>query len=309
MTFRWPVRFVAAVGAMSLLLAACSGTRIAPRASSVHDDHAITIGSFDFAESSLLAELYAEALEAGGYPVHRTFDLGPREFVIPAMAAGLVDLVPEYAGTSEAFLSLTGVPPRGDTAAVHALLLDALRHRGITALSASPAQDANTFVVDRGVAQRLGLHRLSDLSRVASTLSVGGPPECPSRPLCLGGLEKTYGLKFKEFVTLDAGGPLTRQALASRSVDVALLFTTDPSIGDAGFVELTDDRSLQPAENVTPLVRADAIERWGPGVVTAIDRVSAALTTAELRSLNAAIAGGGRRAAVASSWLTHEGLS
>ena len=295
--------------AISFVAPACGHTPTPARLRRALGDDAITIGSFDFPESALLAELYGRALEAGGYHVRLATSLGPREFVLPALAAGLVELVPEYAGTSIAFLSLGAKRAGGDIAQTHADLVGELRDRSFTALAPAAAQDANTFVVDRRIAEREDLHRLSDLSRLAPTLTFGGPPECPTRPLCLAGLRDTYGLNFREFVSLDAGGPLTRQALRSRSVDVALLFTTDPAVRDSGYVELEDDLHLQPAENVTPLIRTEAVERWGSDLVELIDDVSAALTTDELRSLNAEVASRGDRSSAVATWLTEQGLS
>ena len=105
--------------------------------------------------------------------------------------------------------------------------------------------------------------------------------------LCLPGLLEVYGLEFEEFVALDAGGPLTRQALRDGAVDVAILFSTDPAIADPDVLELVDDRALQPAENVTPLIRAEVLARWGDQVRSVVDAESARLTTAAVRRLNA----------------------
>ena len=158
----------------------------------------------------------------------------------------------------------------------------------IVALAAAPAQDANTFVVTAATAERLGLTDLSDLADAAAELTFGGPAECPGRRLCMAGLADVYGLRFDEFVALDAGGALTHQALRQGDVDVALLFTTDPLIAELDLVELADDRGLQPAENITPLVRTEIVDRWGDDVVSVIDAASAKLTTAAVRALNAA---------------------
>lgn len=105
----------------------------------------VTVGSLDFAESELLGELYSQALESGGFTVRRAFDLGPREFVAPALARGLVDLVPEYAGTALQFVSLGRAQPGADPVAAREALVQALTGTGVTALQAAPAQDANTF--------------------------------------------------------------------------------------------------------------------------------------------------------------------
>ena len=274
----------------------------------------VTVGSFDFAESELLAELYSQALEGGGYTVRRAFNLGPREFVAPALARGLVDLVPEYAGTALQFVSLGRALPAADPAATRQALLEALRDTGVTALDAAPAQDANAFVATRATADRLGLTRLSDLGRLGDlagagpSLILGGPPECASRPLCALGLERVYGARFGEVVALDAGGPLTLQALRTGVVDVALLFTSDPAIADEAFVQLADDKALQPAENIVPLVRTAVLEGSGPRLAELVDAVSRNLTTDDLRGLNRAVAGGGGVGAVAAGWLAEKGV-
>ena len=268
----------------------------------------VTVGSFDFGESELLAELYSQALEGGGFTVRREFGLGPREFVAPALARGLVDLVPEYAGTAVQFLSLGSVQPGPDEAETHRALVRALESTPLTALEPAPAQDANAFVVSRATAERLRLRSLSDVAPVAAQLTFGGPTECSSRPYCLMGLERVYGLRFKEVVSLDAGGPLTHQALQTGIVDMALLFTTDSAIGFGDFVALDDDRHLQPAENVTPIVRSEVVDRAGAGLVERVNAVSAELTTEELRGLNLQVEDGSALSDVASAWLRFKGL-
>jgi osmoprotectant transport system substrate-binding protein len=271
------------------------------------NDDAITVASFDFAESELLAEIYSQALESQGLEVRRALRLGPRELVTPALAAGLVELVPEYVGTALQFVSAGEAVPSGATRGTHDALSSALEDRHIVALAAAPAQDANAVVVTPETAQRYDLAAISDLADVASTMSFGGPPECPTRPFCLLGLREVYDLQFETFVGLDVGGPVTRQALARGDIDVALLFTTDPNIDE--YVVLQDDRGLQPAENIVPMVRREAVERWGQELVTTVDAVSAGLTTEALRSLNREMDGGRRAAEVAAAWLAAQEIS
>jgi osmoprotectant transport system substrate-binding protein len=267
------------------------------------NDDAVTVGSFDFTESAVLAEVYSQGLEAAGFTVHRAFRLGPREFVGSALSTGLVEFVPDYAGTAAQFFSLGKAAPTVDATAAHQELADALGGEHVVALNSAPAQDANTFVVKRATAARLKLHKLSDLKGVAGDLAFGGPPECPARPLCLQGLAHTYGLKFGSVVTTDAGGPLTHTALDEGIVDVALLFTTDPQIADDDLVELADDRGLQPAESVTPLVRTEVLDRLGSDVVATTNAISAKLTTDVVRQLNrAADEPGSDVGAVAAAW-------
>jgi len=292
-----------------LLCVACDG-RSVTAANTTLTDNAITVGSFDFAESELLAELYSQAMEAAGLDVVRAFQLGPRELVAPALETGLVELVPEYAGTALSFVSLGEITPPVDPVATHQTLLAALRKTSATALEAAPAQDTNALVVTQETASALDLRRISDLARAAPRLTLGGPPECPERPRCLAGLEDVYGLRFAEFLPLDAGGARTRSALRDGYVDVAVLFTTDPVIVDEGWVELEDDRGLQPAENVTPIVRREVVERWGDTLVGALDAVSRRLTTEELRTLNRVVDSGEQTAVEAArQWLAEAGVS
>ena len=290
-----------------LTLAGCGRDQTDATPATALADDAITVGSFDFAESVALAEVYSQGLEAAGFPVVRAFSLGPREFVAPALAVGLVELVPEYAGTAAEFHSLGAAEPSDDVVATHDALVRAVAALPVTVLAAAPAQDANTFVVTRDTAERLGVRSLSDLAAVSGDLALGGPAECASRRYCLPGLTDVYGARFAEFVALETDAALTRQALLHGGVDVALMFTTDPAIEQLDLVELTDDRGLQPAENVTPIVRTEVIERWGDPVRAAIDNVSARLTTAGVRALNRAVAASdGDVAAVVTTWLAEE---
>ena len=123
---------------------------------------------------------------------------------------------------------------------------------------------------------------------IASTLVLGGPPECPERPFCLLGLEETYGLEFKEFTPLDAGGPLTVQALTGGQIKVGLLFTSDPAIAVNGFVLLQDDKQLQLADNLIPVVRKEVIDA-NPLIGDTLNAVIAKLSQAELTELNKAV--------------------
>jgi osmoprotectant transport system substrate-binding protein len=293
---------------LALIGASCetSPSSTASNVGALQDD-AITVASFDFPESVVLAEIYSQALESNGFRVIRQFDIGPRELVDPALERGLVELVPEYAGSALAFL---GVTPSdfSDPAAVHRSLAQAFEARRITVLAAAPAEDQNGFAVTAQTAAKYDLVRLSDLAPIAGNLTLGGPPECPQRPLCAGGLASTYGLRFERFLPLDASGPITSDALKAGTVDVALMFTTDGDIDTDGFVLLQDDRHLQPAENVTPVVNGEVLQRFGEQVVKVIDGVSRKLTTADLRSLNAAVAGGQTPQQAAAAWLDAHGL-
>jgi osmoprotectant transport system substrate-binding protein len=302
-------RRVAVVASVLVGATACAATTLGSGVTRVERTRVITVGSFDFPESKLLASLYGQALERRGFPVARALGLGPREFVEPALARGLIGLIPEYAGTALQFLTGGTALPNADIGIAHQALVDAAGTIRVVALAPSPAQNSNAIVVTRATADRYGLHTISDLRAVAPRLVFGGPPECSQRLLCLKGLERTYDVKFSEFVGLDVGGPLTRQALDRGQIDVALLFTTDPSLAGPNIVVLTDDRRLQPAENITPLLRSDVLARFGPGVADALNEVSARMTTDKLRSLNAEVARGDDPARVASRWLAEQGAA
>jgi len=269
----------------------------------------ITVGSFDFPESVLLAYLYAGALSARGYPVRVLPDLGSRELVEPALMTGLVQLVPEYTGSALEFVSLGRVHATAGVAATAAALASQMAPRGIVTARPAAAQDANAIVVTGATASRYRLRTISDLARVAPALVFGGPPECPERPDCLPGLRRAYGLRFRAFAALDAGGPLTRQALRAGDIGAALLFTTDPAIRVMHLVELADNRDLQSAENVIPVLRRATADRYGPGLMAALDAVSARLSTDALTVLDAQAELDGRDPrAVARSWLREQGL-
>jgi osmoprotectant transport system substrate-binding protein len=292
-----------------LVAGACSGAdkEIRP------PDDAILVGAFDFGESEVLAHIYAGALEARGYPVHVLDRVASREIMEPALEQGRVDLVPEYQGTLLRFLDPdTDAGPGG---ADHARsqredLAELLEERDMLALEPSLATNSNVIVVTQETAERFDLSTISDLEEPDDELVFGGPPECPSRPLCLLGLEDTYELGFRAFQPLDAGGPLTLGALLAGEVDVALLFETDPDISGHDLVILRDDRHLQPAENVMPVLRQEVLDEHGEGVTEILDEISAAMTTEDLRGLNSRIDDEAVAPVdAAEQWLDEEGLA
>jgi osmoprotectant transport system substrate-binding protein len=269
----------------------------------------ITVGSFDFPESGLLAEIYGQALAAHGFRIRIMLGLGNRELVDPALMRGLIQVVPEYAGSALEFVSLGRLSATSSAEATNKALAASVDEAGLVAGRPAPAQDTNAIVVTAATAARYGLRSIADLAGVAPRLVFGGPPECPGRPYCLPGLEHTYGIHFREFIPLDAAGPLTLQALDAGNVNAALLFSTNPSIRTQHLVVLADDRGLQPAENVTPLIRRDAVARYGGGLVAVLNKVSAHLDTGSLRAMDALVQLGGQAPRrVAATWLRMHGL-
>ncbi|MBK9180038.1 MAG: glycine/betaine ABC transporter substrate-binding protein [Acidimicrobiales bacterium] len=153
----------------------------------------ITVGSADFSEQEIVANMYADVLGARGADVTRQFRLGSREVVNPALESGEVDVVPEYVGSLLTFLEGS---PTSDLDQSLADLQAALESVGLVALTPSPAEDKNALVVTQETADEYGLTTISDLASVTDTLVLGGPPECPERPLCILGFEEVYGLQF-----------------------------------------------------------------------------------------------------------------
>ncbi len=281
----------------ALSLAACSSDSSSSDSSSadasacVTDDNGpITVGAFNFGESRIIANLYAQALECGGFePTIK--ELTNREVVEPALEKGDVQVVPEYLGTLTEFLNAKANGPdaaalaSGDVNATLTAGQNLANPVGITLLVPSPAADQNAFAVTKAFADKNGIASLSDLAEYSKTNKVvlGGPAECPTRPFCQPGLEKTYGFKTGDFVSLDAGGPLTKTALSQGKIDVGLIFSSDGGVAANDFVVLTDDKSLQTVDNVVAAVNTAALT---PALEKVLNDVDAALTTADLVALN-----------------------
>ena len=274
---------------------------------SVPDGPTISIGAQDFGESAVLAEIYGQALEAAGYPVSQEALGGFRDLVFSAFDSGDINLTPEYAASALEFLNDFAGEATSDPAATVALLQTQLESRGLVAFEPSPAIDSNSFVVTAETAERLGLENVSDLT---ADLRLGGAADCPDNASCLPGLSSTYDLDLSEnFTPLDGGGPLTVAALDGGEIDVAILYSTDGTIADKGWVVLTDDKGLINADNIVPIGSQELADTYGEAFTTLVNKISASLDTAELTELNRRVgieledAG-----AVALSWLQAEGL-
>jgi osmoprotectant transport system substrate-binding protein len=294
---RWRICLGAAL-AFALLVAACSSEEPELRAG-----EPILIGSFDFGESELLGEIYRIALAENNYDVRHDARLGTREEnITPALRSGEINLVPEYIGSA---LEITfGREPTSDSEATAAQLAELWGAEGFSVLAHTPAQDKYSLTVTGTTAVALGLSRVSDLSGKAEGLVLGGPVDCPERVRCLLGLEEVYGLTFAEFKRLDAGGPITVQALKSNEVQVGFLFSSDGTIGAEGLVVLDDDLGLGPAENIAPVVAGSIVDHYGQEFVDLLDDISKTITQHELISMNQQVKYDGLEAAdVARSFL------
>lgn len=277
--------FVAYFVVLALVAAGCGGDDDDTAGGNDGDGDAkpsITVGSTNFSEQFIVASMYAQVLEHAGYDVTVRENLGSREVVFPALESGDIHLVAEYVGTLLEYLNEGAGEATGDTDATLAKLRDRLPE-GLEALAPAPAQDRNALAVTRATAEQYDLSTVSDLAAVAGELTMGGPPECPERPLCLQGYERVYGLSFKEFKPLDAGGPLTFNALQNGDIQVALVFSSQGQLAADDLVVLEEDEELQPAENLIPVIRADRLD---DEIRSLLDAVSAALTTEDLAELN-----------------------
>lgn len=271
---------------------ACRGP--SPAGTDADESDRVRIASFDFAESTVVAELYAQVLEGAGFEVERLGAVGPREVVAPALEQGLVDVVPEYLGSAAAHFGAADT----DADTIAATLAD----RALVMLDPAPAEDVNVFVVTAEAARLHELSSVSDLAAVDDRFRIGGPVECPERPYCLGGLASTYGLAFADFVPLRTLA-MTAEALERGEIDVGVMFSTAAALTSGPFVALVDDRELQPPDFVVPMVRQAALERWGPELATTLDELSAHLTTGALQGMNRRVQTGEEIAEVASAWL------
>jgi len=239
----------------------------------------IVVGSANFPENALLAEIYAGALTAKGVKVDKKLNIGSRETYIPALKDGSIDLIPEYTGVLAQYFNPKVSATDAD--GVYAELKAAVPPT-LTVLDKSAAEDKDAVVVTKETAAKYKLKSIADLGPQAKNLTLGGPPEWKTRPTGVPGLKKVYNLDFKSFRPLDAGGPLSVQALKNGQVDAVNLFTTDPSIAANGFVVLDDPKSLFAAQNVVPLITKTKVT---PTVSETLNAISAKLDTETLGQL------------------------
>jgi len=266
-------RALAMLGGASLL-AAC-GTR-----------GGVVVGSKNFTESFVIAEIYAQALERAGMHVERIFNLGSTQIAIEAMERGNIDLYPEYTGT--ALIDVLHLPPMQDPRALYATVAREFKQRyGFTWLAPSPMNDSQGLATTRAISQREGIVTLSQLAPVAARLRLATIQEFLSRPDGLPGLQRLYGgFQFRDVRTYDIA--LKYEALTTGRADVASAFTTDGAIATDDLVVLRDDRHLWPPYNVAPVVR-DATLRRLPRVASTLDAVSPKITDRAAQRMNAAV--------------------
>jgi osmoprotectant transport system substrate-binding protein len=240
----------------------------------------IVVGSADFTESKILAEIYSQALKAKGIESSTKLGIGSREIYVKALQDQSISAVPEYTGN----LLLNFDPNATATTAeeVEKALPSALPS-DLKILKPSPAVDQDVYVVTKDFSAKQGITSLEDLKKIASTSTLGGPPELEKRAYGPPGLEKVYGAKFKAFVPYPKYPPKISD-LDNNKIQVATFFTTDAVISEKGYVQLEDPQSMILPQNVVPLVRSDVASN--ATAVAALDAVQAALTTDDLMQLD-----------------------
>lgn len=287
----------------SLALTACGGGDSDPLSSGDKDGKAIVIGSQEYYSNEIVAEAYAQALEAADIEVERSFKIGQREAYLPEIESGKIDLFPEYTGP----LLQVWEP---DTKArlsddVYAELVTAAKAKGLNVLDQSPAADQDSYVVTRAFAEKYGLSTIDDLKKVTEPMTFGANSEAEKRPNGPKGLKDTYGVSVKFTPIEDGGGPLTVKALKDNDIQLAIIYTGDPSIKKNDLVTLEDTKGLFLASNIVPIA-SDNVDDKAAGI---INKVSAAMSTDDLVDLNArSIDEQLPAATIAKDWLDKEGL-
>lgn len=237
----------------------------------------IIVGSADFSESILLANIYAGALKADGVDASTKTGIGSREVYLKALEEGSVDVVPEYTGNLALYYDKSFAETDPDKT------YDGLKEvlpKGLTVLEKSAAEDNDSIVVTQETAESKSLKTLDDLTKVAGEMTLGAPSEFKTRAQGIPGLKKTYDIEFRSFRPLKPG-QATNGALKNGQIDAANIFSTDPAIVENDFVVLEDTKKLFGSQNVVPLVREDSKEQ----VAETLDEVSSKLTTEKLQEL------------------------
>jgi osmoprotectant transport system substrate-binding protein len=278
-----------------------SGSSASPSASAATGQ--IVVGSANFTENQILAELYAQAMSAKGVKASTHTDIGSREVYIKALQDGSISVVPEYTGNLLQYLD----PKTTATTAeeVDQQLPQVAQKQGFAVLKTTKAVDQDVYVVTKQLADKYGLKTLADLTKVPD-LTVGGPTELQERPYGPQGLKGVYKAKVADFKAYDSPAIKVKD-LKDGKIEVADFFTTDSAISDNGFVMLQDPQSMILPQNVVPLVRADVAKNTK--AADAIDAVGAQLTTADLTALIKKVDVEHRNADdVAKEWLQSKGL-
>lgn len=264
---------------------------------------ALVVGSQQYYSNEIIAELYAQALEAEGFTVQREYQIGQREVYLPEVESGAIDVMPEYSGNLLQYYDAeaTATAP-GD---VHAALAEVLPE-GLRPLESAEATDQDSYNVTRQFAEQHSLTSLADLQNVDESLKVAANSEFETRPYGPAGLKEAYGVDVTVVPVEDSGGPLTVKALVDGDVQLADIYSSDPSIETQDLVTLEDPENLILPQNVTPIV-SDAVDEEAAAVIEA---VNAKLTAEQLIGLNRqSVEEQASSADIAEEWLTGQGLT
>ena len=309
-------RMLALGASLVVLFSACAtggGSSTAGAGSSASASKAtIKIGSDDFDEAKVVAEVYAQALEANGYTVDRAgFGLGTRDVTNAALFSGQIDMKPEYIGSGLAKLGgVSSNDPAKNQTDLQAKL--STQGGGITVLGYTPGQDTNALVVRKETADQYSLTKWSDLTAVADKLKWGLATDCPTNPVCAGALKDQYGIDTTKLnvTLLGACSQPMDDALKAKTIDVAELCSTGPEIIVNGWVRLEDDKKTQPADAIAPVVRNDYLAKVDRAAFQKIlDDVSAKIDTPTMADLYKQVAIDKKDLKdVASAWLKANGF-
>lgn len=273
---------------VAVLTAGCGSSNPLGGGAASGDLKSVVIGSADFPESKIVAEIYAQALQANGFTVVKQFGIGSRETYIPALRDHSIDLIPEYTGNLlQYFNPKSPASKPGDVE----LALHRSLPGDLSILNPAPADDTDTVTVTEATAQRWNLKSIADLVPYAAEVKFGAPSEFLNRDRGLPGLKAKYGLDIKadNFVSIsDGGGPATVKALSGGTVTAANIFSTSPAIPQNKFVVLEDPKNVFLPGNVVPLVSS---QKMSEDLKKVLDAVSARLTTQDLTELNASVSG------------------
>ncbi|MGP5379944.1 glycine betaine ABC transporter substrate-binding protein [Corynebacterium casei] len=265
-------------------------------------DETIVIGSQDYYSNEIIAEIYAQALENAGYDVDRQFRIGQREAYLPEIESGEIDLFPEYSGPVLQYWEPDTEARLPDD--VFAALEEAAPE-GLNVLEQSPATDQDSYVITQEFAEEWGIENVEDLSKVTEPMTLGANSEAEDRPNGPKGLEETYGVEVGFAPIEDSGGPLTVKALRDGDVQLAIIYTADPSIESNNLVSLEDTKGLFLSSNVVPLA-SDKVDEQATEI---INEISAAMSPEDLVSLNnRSVTEQLPAADIAQDWLEEKGL-
>ena len=299
------MRRAAALGILTaLLLGACGDATVdAPSP----DQTPIRIGTKNFTEQFILGELYSRALKAKGFDVQLRSNIGSTEITHRALAAGLLDMYPEYVGVLLSVIARVTDPPRSAPAA-YKLAKDFEQRHDYTLLGSTPFSNANALAVKPAYARRHRLRTIGDLKRLKRWVRIAALPEFRNRYEGLKGLRARYDLRNLRLLALEDSAE-RYPTLDSGKVDVTLAFTTDGQLATSRYVQLRDPRGVFASGHLAPIISSKVLKAHGPRLAKAIDAVTATLTTPAMRMMNKAVDIDRRRPAeVAQEFLRSHGL-